>query len=1388
MATKVVPHEVVPHAESGGEGGPLTPRAAALALPPLIPNSLPFQFSLEVSGGLLGSVNEPRFASNDSRAPLIASMQAALEKGWVNARQLQEDAWVQSVENSMVKTGRDDTLLCRKVKQSFKTYGGDLERFVEAIKLRGAATPAGKLAHQDRVAQLDNCIKVLGFEMDEGQEVPPEVFEDLISFPHVWMKVDLSGDPFLEDCGFRGASATAPIFRVFLNAYERHIQDPDETERVKLTREIRLARIASYESALLFRMKPYDKCKLPPPPDKEDVARYFPVDSAVLAASCLHQKLLEARAVLGWLFWEVFDTLFPKSEADSITPLLQTMPLSMSMPDKIKRRLCNCANRKEALAVLWTVSMPEPFQITFFEEVAAVGGEPSNLLAMVQKAVCQAGMRLRDVGGVMPEAWQHSMHSTAHEHWPLLVKKLSGHEGDDGQFLTKVMPLVEVSAELAYIDFEAYLPTHESSSESEHVWATLFLDLSRWETEQVLSVFNINANDAWVVDELIGVVAQLDECVSALPRPLTQSTAKLELKVRQLAYGFRALQRAAIKQELRDVGMSVLEVWRNSEEDQDGKSLSKLWMARQELRALLRSWCCCCSRWDGARWLEDKLKKNSPAYCKQRVMLLSAPPGVYEERAEKRGLIAKLLPNMKSSKQEKLYPGGFVKKQFLRGGPTQDFWVQTAQDPYPYEPYFEAPQPATDPQNIFLPSEKKHFLKGLLGDGPSDVRFPDGTIDPRQGGADTDPRELIAEKIIDDFLNLSSADESHLMDKLVTPWRLFGRCWFFSPRVLLISSRHIRLHFGPQVASYFEFATHLIRNIVPLAMLGLFVWIAELVGLGVDQHNSWTYIPPIFSLLCPIWSMLVCTTWRRHCEWLAYSWENGLIKGGSEITKAKNDEEKTVRPEFGHRFRKRLNKLSAGNRAARFQQLRGFLGLQKKDMLEGELKDSWNDKVMAQDLERYNTACYIGYWERRRRNSVAILTSAAFIILACAVTAGSMYIQDILEHTGSSLDGLGENATISDYLSSSTTISYAVSGAASGVIVPVLNQVHRIVAEKTTDYQELRHDNQHIAALFQKLFIFQFFNTFNSLFYVAFVRQNLNQLRVHLLLLAASNFAVTNAWTLILGMLQHHFARLRQLACGELLMTDIKGSRIGGLFGHKLVDKDLVENGGAIGQALAMIDHQISCDANYVFSTIDERIEVGVIFSMLAMFAGVMPLLPLVLLGGMLIELRVDAYKLLRLQKFANVHMLVGVGRMFPFLVFLSYFGLIINCLIIVVTKSEGGIGKTGLDELFPNLGGRDKLLVAVLVEHVALAIMLAIQMQNGHLYKLHLEKYRQRYFENRETSVYNQDEPDAGHVYSMRKRLQRKAQTAIEERTRELTDHVRDSKQLLKYAGAFQS
>jgi len=296
-------------------------------------------------------------------------------------------------------------------------------------------------------------------------------------------------------------------------------------------------------------------------------------------------------------------------------------------------------------------------------------------------------------------------------------------------------------------------------------------------------------------------------------------------------------------------------------------------------------------------------------------------------------------------------------------------------------------------------------------------------------------------------------------------------------------------------------------------------------------------------------------------------------------------------------------------------------------------------------------------------------------------------------------------------------------------------------------------DAEYDSALFTKLCAFQFFNTFNGLFWVAFIRQDLEQLEAHVLLLTASLVIIGNLQELAGPVFLSHFRRIQQLAVGTRMLMKKTGSRVGIFEGYKLVHTQAFRKGGVAGRSLAEVNHQLA--SIHEFSMVEERIELATLFGSIVMFSSSLPTLPFIVLACTVAEIHLDAFKLVQLQRFAGVRAIVGIGMTHHAAALLSYCGLFVNILVMLVTRRTGDgpdHGKTTMDVLFPRSTGREQVLIALLMENICLALMMLVSNGiNKESSVVQQEQYRQKYFENRAFACQEADGPVQG--YTLRKR-----------------------------------
>lgn len=856
---------------------------------------------------------------------------------------------------------------------------------------------------------------------------------------------------------------------------------------------------------------------------------------------------------------------------------------------------------------------------------------------------------------------------------------------------------------------------------------SLIVDRARWESDRELTVMDINTNNCWEMMGVLAVARQLEHYSSAARLPKEQRE-DFKQKVAQLAYGLQALQRADVKQELRDVGLAVTEMERTERGTlAAGRRLLPWAIDKMRPRRVSAA---------GASMREAWSTDASHGESKQRVLLISAPNNVLEQRAQKLRFISKVLP-----KASGRYLGGFDAKQFDRGAPTETFWLQTPNNRYHYKPYFAPAIPETDPAAILSPSERKYIVRSFITDPISEARFPDGSLDPRQGGADMDPRSLIQNGIIDDFLPLSSrwATAMMLVEQSL-PWRKHGWLRFFKQDLFTVRADLALTHFGPRLASFFCFMQAYAVWLVLPTVLGI---IAMCAGNPGTSHGVWRYVRPIFGIFMPLWGTVFSILWRRHLMSLAHRWQNGWMQMGDEFGRGDMLEElQRVRPEFAAQFRKQFENGSPANQHKTLESLWDVLRV-LEDSAKGvdnavmeARKAAFSEKALRKDIDHFDSACFIPPKKKWHRDIVSTAASALMVALCCAATVVNLILSEVLP----------------------TSYASVVAAIWSVVIISLLDMVNREIAIRTTDWQGFRQDRQYEGTLFLKLFVFAFFNNFNSLFAIAFWNRNMDQLQIQVLFLVFSLTFKGNLVELLLPVVQKCVAQVAQVVNGEAESREKGQVSRGG------------EGSNPEHEMREYLDDQLARGTEFII--VDEEIEVAILHGMVLMFSISFPLAPLIVLIGTFQEIRLDSYKLVQLQRCPEPRMLTGVGMTYLAILMLTCMSLFFNGALLFATLygcsnagkcwdpswSETLVGaQSGLDILLGDVNQARQMVCVFGVEHAMLILMYLLLQTAPVSNQVKLEQYRQSYFENRVAFRYMESQENTG----IRKVLQRRARHA---------------------------
>jgi len=259
-----------------------------------------------------------------------------------------------------------------------------------------------------------------------------------------------------------------------------------------------------------------------------------------------------------------------------------------------------------------------------------------------------------------------------------------------------------------------------------------------------------------------------------------------------------------------------------------------------------------------------------------------------------------------------------------------------------------------------------------------------------------------------------------------------------------------------------------------------------------------------------------------------------------------------------------------------------------------------------------------------------------------------------------------------------------------GVMISFFDKVYQVGSQYGNEWENHRTDQDFQDALISKTFIFKFFNSFSSLFYLAFIRSYANgdEYYVKHYPTICSDTACKDAFTAGSDCEGYHCC---VDACGQASITrginiqvlsDLQ-LQLASLFVTSIVVQNLVEV--LLPYALAKIaewrekraaeqqgttvpaksDAEEQMLLTPSLNTIDDMSEMGVQFGYVTMFVIALPITPLLSFINNIIELKVDGYKMVNESQRPHPNGSSGLGAWNGVLAFFSIIAVGTNVALI---------------------------------------------------------------------------------------------------------------------------
>jgi hypothetical protein len=250
--------------------------------------------------------------------------------------------------------------------------------------------------------------------------------------------------------------------------------------------------------------------------------------------------------------------------------------------------------------------------------------------------------------------------------------------------------------------------------------------------------------------------------------------------------------------------------------------------------------------------------------------------------------------------------------------------------------------------------------------------------------------------------------------------------------------RNIRSYFGDRVAIYYAWMYHYTRFLVIPAVTAFLIIFAN----SFFPENSKMFYS-LYALIIAIWAQLFIIFWDRKCHELSIEWDNFTEQYDNENQRR-------------------------------------------------EFKGEWKRSPITEQLERQ-------YSNKKRIISylISFLISLPCLLLAIFVNISFLNLSGFIKPK---LNSILEFPFLAQFSEPGRMFEIGgfpnkMIGIIQVITILMINKLYRRVAEKTTDWENHRVKSNHENSLILKRFIFEFFDSFMSVFYLAFVAHDMEAVK-----------------------------------------------------------------------------------------------------------------------------------------------------------------------------------------------------------------------------------------------------------------------------------------------------
>ena len=463
-----------------------------------------------------------------------------------------------------------------------------------------------------------------------------------------------------------------------------------------------------------------------------------------------------------------------------------------------------------------------------------------------------------------------------------------------------------------------------------------------------------------------------------------------------------------------------------------------------------------------------------------------------------------------------------------------------------------------------------------------------------------------------------------------------------------IPVQSIRDIYGENIAFYYSWLSFYIAWLLPGGVFGLIFYYLRKDGITVDNSP----FIPFFTLLMILYSFYFLKGWKRKSTELAFSWNSLHYENPRNI------------------------------RAS-------FVGY-------------WQQSPITDEMELYYPDLYRRFFYLLSTIVTVVMLFIALFVMICSlnlqgfVSCKSRFHNENPFHIPF-LHQFSENGNIFDpntheYLAYVPVILHTL-------VIMILNKIYSKIAIILTNLENHRTDEDYENALIVKRFLFEAFDCYISLFYLAFYELDIIRLRSELMMLFCSDCARRVAVETVIPLFLHTFK-------------------------SRSINKQYRTSGEREASNESLIDLLKEVEKEPIES-FDDYLEMVIQYGYITLFTSAFPFASVIAFVTNIIELKSDSFKLIFLHKRPQVHRVNSIGTWFTVLTIQTWIAIITNIFLIGFTSGQllqwvpdfyekivlfADDGVTSFIEQQIKLGsGRFVLAIIFIIEHILFIIGLLI-------------------------------------------------------------------------------